>query len=430
VTRPRVLLVALCAGYFLVLLDVTIVNVALPSLADDLGAGTAGLQWVVDAYAVTLASLLLVAGTLGDVLGHRRVVLVGLAAFGVASVACGIAPSTGVLVGARAVQGVGAALLLPGTLALIGDAHPGRAEQARAIGIWAAVGGAALPAGPLLGGALVEWVSWRAVFLVNLPVVLAVALVIARGVPRTPRTDRPVDGAGSALAALTLGAVVYAVIGDSPAATVSGAVVAVAAAAAFVAVERRVAAPMLPLGLFSRPSFALANGAAAVMNLATLGMLFVVTLWLQGDQGRSPFAAGLALLPLFLPLSAVAPVAGRVIARTGPRPPMAAGLLVGAAGFALLGTDHLTTALLLWGSGIGVLTPAVVAGALASVEPARAGLASGVNNTARQAGGAVGVAVYGAITDVRQLGVTSAVLFTLTAVAAMSSGWDAGQHGQ
>ncbi|MGY2702808.1 MFS transporter [Nocardioides sp. HB32] len=422
-TRSRVVLVAVCAGYFLVLLDVTVVNVALPSLADDLGTGTAGLQWVVDGYAVALASLLLVGGTLGDVLGHRGVVLAGLAAFGLASVGCGIAPSTAALVAARVVQGAGAALLLPGTLALVGDAYPERGAQARAIGIWAAVGSAALPAGPLLGGALVEWVSWRAVFLLNVPIVLLVGAVLARGVPASERADRAVDVAGSVLAAATLGSLVYALVVGRAAVGL----VAVFSLVALVVVEHRVADPMLPLDLFRRPAFVLANGAAGVMNLATLGMLFVVTLYLQQDQGRSPFSAGVALLPLFLPLTLLAPLTGRVTARTGPRPPMVAGLLVGAAGFAVLASGHLTTGLLVWGVGIGVLTPAVVAAALAAVEPDRSGLASGVNNTARQAGGAVGVAVYGAVTDLRGLAIASAVLFTATALTAMSSGWDAGR---
>jgi DHA2 family methylenomycin A resistance protein-like MFS transporter len=422
--RGRVVLAGLCAGYFLVLLDVTIVNVTLPTLADGLGAGVAGLQWVVDGYAVALAAFLLVGGSVGDVLGHRGVVLTGLAAFGVASVGCGLAPATGPLVAARVVQGIGAALLLPGTLALIGDAFPERGAQARAIGVWAAVGSAALPAGPLLGGVLVEWVSWRAVFLVNVPIVVLVGAVIARGVPTHGRAiGRRIDWAGSVLAALTLAAVVYAVVGSS----VAAAVLAAAAAVAFVAVERRSADPMLPLGLFRRPAFAVANGAAGIMNLASLGMLFVITLYLQGDQGRSPISAGLALLPLFVPLSLLAPVAGRVTARTGPRAPMAVGLLLGAAGFGVLAiTDHLTTGLLVWGIGLGVLTPAVVAGALAAVEPERSGLASGVNNTARQAAGAVGVAVYGAVNDLRGLAVASAVLFAVTALVAMNPGLDAG----
>jgi DHA2 family methylenomycin A resistance protein-like MFS transporter len=418
----RLVLVALCAGYFLVLLDVTIVNVALPALADGLGASTAGLQWVVDGYAVVLASFLLVGGTAGDVLGHRGVVLTGLAAFGLASVACGLAPSVAPLVVARAVQGLGAAMLLPGTLALIGEAYPERRSRARAIGVWAAVGSAALPAGPLLGGAFVEWVSWRAVFLVNVPIVLLVGAVLARGVRRSVRSERPLDWPGSALAALTLGALVFAVVASS----VAGAVVAAVAAVAFLVVERRTADPMLPLGLFRVRAFAVANGAAGLMNLATLGMLFVVTLHLQQDQGRSPFSAGLALLPLFLPLSVLAPLAGRLTARVGPWWPMAAGLLVAATGFAVL-ASHLTTGLLLWGVGLGVLTPAVVAGALDAVDPTRSGLASGVNNTARQAGGALGVAVYGAVADLRGLAVASAVLFTAMALTTMSSGWDAGR---
>jgi DHA2 family methylenomycin A resistance protein-like MFS transporter len=191
-----VVLVAMCVGYFLVLLDVTIVNVALPSMGSDLGASVSGLQWVVDGYAIALASLMLAGGSIGDLRGHKRVVLGGLALFGLASIACGLAPSTGALVGARVVQGAGAALLLPGTLAVIAHAFPQKGEHARAIGIWAGIGSVALPAGPLLGGALVQGVGWRAVFAVNAPIVL-VAFVVpaAHAAPLGARSRRRRDPA-------------------------------------------------------------------------------------------------------------------------------------------------------------------------------------------------------------------------------------------
>ncbi len=247
---PTVVLVVMCAGYFLVLLDVTIVNVALPRLTAGLGAGGSAPQWVVDAYAVVLAGGMLAAGTVGDRYGHRRVVLTGLAVFGLASLGCGLAPNPAALIALRAVQGAGAALLPPGTLAVITHAFPCRTERARAIGIWAGIGGAALPAGPPLGGLLVEAAGRRAVFLQNVPIV-AVAFAAARrvvrdsGAPRGPRLDR----AGLVLGAAALVAVTYAFIAAGHAGT-TGTVAAAGAAAvavvAFVAVERRREHPMLP----------------------------------------------------------------------------------------------------------------------------------------------------------------------------------------
>ncbi|MET8764334.1 MFS transporter [Lentzea sp. NPDC004782] len=398
----QLLLTVMCVGMFLVQLDVTIVNVALPEIALRLHTGVQGQQWVVDGYAVVLASLLLAGGTLGDVFGHKRVVLGGLGIFGVASLICGAAPGIGVLVAGRALQGLGAALLLPGTLAVITRAFPDRAEQARAVGVWAGVSALSLPAGPLLGGALVSLLGWRAVFLVNLP-------VIAVAVPATVRlvregsgaTTRRLDTPGVVLAALTLAATVYAVITAS---AWSAAAVALPALAGFLWWERRAPDPVLPLSLLRRRAFAGANLVAAAMNLVGIGTIFVTTLYLQTVQHRAAFAAGAMLLPLFVPLAALAPVTGRLTGRFGPRPPMIAGLLVGAAGsLAFLGLRpessylRLLPVLLGLGAGMGLLTAAVVAAAVRSVPSERAGLASGVNNTARQAAGALAVAGYGAV---------------------------------
>ncbi|MEN3280188.1 MAG: transporter, family, methylenomycin resistance protein [Solirubrobacteraceae bacterium] len=404
-----VVLVVMCVGYFLVLLDVTVVNVALPSIGKDLRAGVGGLQWVVDGYAIALASLMLAGGTVGDLHGHKRVVLTGLATFGVASLGCALAPSAVVLVGFRVLQGVGAALLLPGTLAVIAHAFPERGEQARAIGIWAGIGSMALPAGPLLGGALVDGIGWRAVFFINVPLVVA-AFAAALAVVResTDPQGRRLDAAGAALGALTLAAIIFAMIeaghGGRIAAVAIAAVVGVGALGAFLAVERAKHEPMLPLELFGRADFCAANAIAGAMNLGTLGLLFVLTLYLQRVQGRSALEAGLAVVPLFAPLSVLAPFAGRLTARVGSRWPMAAGLAISAVGVALLtGVDAhasflaLLPALLLWGVGMGVLTPAVVAAAVGAVPGERAGLGSAVNNTARQAGGAIGIAACGAL---------------------------------
>lgn len=403
----RLVLLVMCVGYFLVLLDVTVVNVALPHLGADLHADVAGLQWVVDGYALALAALLLTGGTLGDVLGHKGVVLGGLAVFGLASAGCGLAPDVGLLTGARVLQGVGAALLLPGTLAVIARAHPEPAERARAIGVWAGVGSVALPAGPLLGGLLVSGSGWRWVFLINVPIVLVAGIVAARVVPHDRGSRARLDWAGTILGAVTLAATTYAVIEagghGGVRVWVSGAV-AVVAVAAFVRVERRAAHPMLPLRYFGRASFSVANTVAGLMNLGTLGLLFLLTQYLQSVQHRSPWEAGLATIPLFLPLSVLAPYAGRVASRRGPAPVMAFGLVLAAIGVGLValwrpGTAYpaLLPALLCWGLGLAFLTPAVVAAAVGAVPPERSGLASGVNNTARQAGGSIGIAAYGAV---------------------------------
>lgn len=401
----------MCAGYFLVLLDVTIVNVALPAIGSGLGADVGGLQWVVDGYALALASLMLTSGIVGDRYGHRRIVLAGLAVFGAGSLACGLAPGVRFLVVARVVQGVGAALLLPGTLAIIGRAFPDEAGRARAIGVWAGIGSLALPAGPLLGGALTDGPGWRAVFLVNVPIVL-LALIWCSAVVRESVADRAraLDLPGLLCGALALLAVTYAFIeggrtGAGAPQVVTAAAVAGAALVALAGVERRRGdTAMLPPALLARPAFGAANACAWVMNLGTLGTLFVLTLFLQQVQHRSALLAGLALVPLFLPLAAVAPVGGRITSRIGARVPATAGLVITAAGLALLvraapdsGYGVLLVGFLLWGVGCGLLTPAVVAAAVAAVPPERSGLASAVSNTARQTGGAIGIAVSGAV---------------------------------
>jgi MFS transporter, DHA2 family, methylenomycin A resistance protein len=401
-------LTVMCAGMFLVLLDVTVVNVALPSIASGLGADPAATQWIVDAYAVAIAGLLLAGGTLGDRVGHGRVVLTGLGVFGMASAACGLAAGPGMLIAARAAQGVGAALLLPSSLAVITDAFRDRAARAKALGIWAGVSSLALPAGPLLGGFLVASGGWRVVFLVNVPVVLAALVAVARLIPAgSGRSDRGGDTPGTVLAALGLAAAVFTVIdagehGLRPL-TVVSAVAAVVCVAAFVVRERYASAPMFPLDLLRRPAFFGANVAAGAMNLVVNGLLFVTTLFLQGVQHRSAPAAGFALLPMFVPLAFLAPVAGRLTARFGPRPPLLGGALIaalGAAGFALFEPESrylaLLPAFLGLGIGAGLFTAPVVAAAMAAV-PDRSGPASGINNTARQTGTALGIAVFGAV---------------------------------
>jgi MFS transporter, DHA2 family, methylenomycin A resistance protein len=385
----RLLLVVMCVGYFLVLLDVTVVNVALPTIAHDLDTSVPGLQAVVVGYTVALAALLLPAGAYGDRLGHRPVVLAGLAVVGLGSLGCGLAPTTDVLVATRVVQGLGAAVLLPGTLATIADAHPDPTARARAIAVWAAIGSVALPAGPLVGGLLVEAFGWRSVFLVNVPVVLVSGLVVARIAPRGRPAVREGRGVRSALA------------------------------------------------LFRRPAFATANVVAGAMNFGSVALLFLTSLYLQDVQHRTAAEAGLAMVPATLPLAVVPPLAGRWVARRGPAPAAATGLLLAAVGVGLLATWHsgtsyagLLPALVIWGCGLGMLTPAVVTAAVAAAPPDRSGLASGVNNTARQAGGALGIAAYGALagspTEVGHFlaglhaaGIATCVLYAVAATASV-----------
>lgn len=409
----------MCAGYFLVLLDVTIVNVALPAIGSGLGTDVGGLQWVVDGYALALAALMLTSGTAGDLHGHRRVVLAGLVVFGVGSLACGVAPDVPVLVAARVLQGMGAALLLPGTLAIISRAFPDRAARARAIGLWAGIGSLALPAGPLLGGALVDGLGWRAIFLLNVPIVLVALVWAAAIVPESREAQsRRLDLPGVLLGSLLLLATTYAFIegGRSGAATpqvLTAVILAVLAVPALAVAElRRGDDAMLPVTLLRRPAFDAANVVAGIMNMGTLGTLFVLMLFLQSVQDRSALLAGAAVIPLFAPLVVIAPFGGRITSRIGSRLPAAAGLLVATAGLALLvlAAPHspypiLLPAFLLWGTGMGLLTPAVVAAAIAAVPAERSGLASAMNNTTRQTGGAIGIAVAGAIagqpTDVK-----------------------------
>ena len=408
---PRTVLFVMCTGYFLVLLDVTIVNVALPRIGSDLGTDIGGLQWVVDGYALALAALMLTSGTAGDLYGHRRVVLAGLVVFGAGSLACGLAPGVPVLVAARVVQGVGAALLLPGTLAIISRAFPDDAARARAIGIWAGTGSLALPAGPLLGGALTETLGWRAIFLLNVPIVL-VALVWTAAIVRESREEqaRHLDVPGLLLGSLLLLATTYAFIeggrtgAGAPQVLVAAALAVLTVPTLAVVELRRGEEAMLPVALLRRPAFDAANVVAGIMNMGTLGTLFVLMLFLQSVQDRSALLAGAAVIPLFAPLAVIAPFGGRITSRIGSRLPAAAGLLLATAGLALLAlvAPHspylvLLPAFLLWGIGMGFLTPAVVAAAIAAVPADRSGLASAMNNTARQTGGAIGIAVAGAV---------------------------------
>ena len=329
-----------CLGYFFVLLDVTIVNVALDSISTGLSASRSQLQWVVDGYALALGSLMLSAGHMADGFGRRRVFVFGLVTFGAATAACALAPTPGALIAARVLQGIGAAALLPASLALVNASRRDPAERARAIGIWAGLGSLGLVVGPLLGGVLTGAFGWRAVFWFSVPLCALAALASARWVDesRGPREGRRLDPLGQLTGVVFLACLVGALIegpnlGWTAPPIVVSILLAAASLAALIAVERRAAHPMLELGFFRNPGFSASNAGAGLMNLGVLGGLFVLSLLLQQGQGRSPEATGLLIVPLALPLAVLPPFVGRVIERIGARWPAALGLAGTGIGF-------------------------------------------------------------------------------------------------
>jgi len=407
-------LLAVSLGYFMVILDTTVVNVALATLGRSLHAGTDSLQWVVDGYAVVFAALLISMGTVGDRLGARRVLLAGLALFTVASAACGVAPGIGVLIGARVVQGVGAAIVVPASLSLLRAAYPDASARARAVGAWGAIAGVAAASGPVLGGLLAGGPGWRAVFFVNVPVGLAAIWLVVRRTPSArPRPGR-LDVGAQVAAVVGLGALTYGLIEHEPAAVA----LAAAALAAFVFVERRVADPMLPLGMFRAAGFTAGSLVGLLINLGFYGQLFVLSLWLQRVRGDSALEAGLALLPLAGMVSVASLVSGRIMSRTGAGAPMLAGLALGAAGWlGLLATAPrsagalLVVPLLAAGAGMALTMPAATAAVVEAAPAERAGLASGVLNAARQAGGAIGAAALGSLGGLHAAAIAAAAAF-------------------
>lgn len=422
-------------GFALVQLDVTVVNVALPRLGTDLGAGMAGLQWIVDGYALVLSVMLLIGGFLGDRFGARRVYLGGLAAFAVASALCGIAPNVVSLVVARALQGIGAAVMLPCSLSLLNHATQHDPPlRLRAVGWWTAAGSIGLAAGPLLGGVLLALASWRVIFLVNLPICAAAALLLAR-TPETPRTDegQGLDPFGQVLAILALGGLTGAVIEAHPLGLAHPAVLgllglAFVATPLFITVEARAPAPLMPLTLFRSATFSTAVAYGAVANVTYYGILFVLSLYLQRVLGFGGAAIGLAYLPLTAAFIAVNLGNARMVRTFGARACMVIGYLVDAGGFAfllLLGphSSYWTAlpAFLLMPLGMGTGIPAMIGAMLGSVDHARSGVAAAVTNAGRQAGGAMGVAIYGSLAGSDLLGgLHAAALVSVCLLLAMT----------
>ncbi|MEV6654930.1 MFS transporter [Streptomyces sp. NPDC051219] len=404
----RWVLLTTVLGSSMALLDSTVVNVALPRIGEDLDADLAVLQWTANAYMLTLAGLILLGGALGDRFGRRRVFVIGTVWFAVASLLCGLAPNGGLLILARALQGVGAALLTPGSLALIqASFHPD--DRARAVGVWSGLGGAGAAVGPFLGGWLVDGPGWRWVFLLNVPLAAVCVPVALRHVPesrsvpaggtapgRPGAAHRRFDVLGATLGALALGLVTYGLIDSSVVAGVVGVLLSVA----FVYVERRQPDPMLPLSIFASRQFTAINLVTLCVYAALGGFFFLSVLQLQVVAGYSALAAGTALLPTTLLMLLLSGRSGELAQRIGPRLPLTVGPLLCAAGMLLMlrvGKDasyvrDVLPAMVVLGLGMVTLVAPLTATVLASVDVGRAGLASGINNAAARVAGLIAVA--------------------------------------
>jgi MFS transporter, DHA2 family, methylenomycin A resistance protein len=403
-------LAAMSLGYGVVQLDVTIVNTALGSIGSSLGGGVSELQWVVSAYTIAFAAFILTAGALGDRIGAKRVFMAGFAIFTAASVGCALSPNATILIAARAVQGFGAAILVPNSLALLSHAYPDDKARGRAVGIWAAGASLALTAGPLVGGGLIALVGWRSIFLVNLPIGLAGLWLSWRYASETTRSpQREIDLPGQLAAIAALGCLAGAIIeggslGWSNGFVIAGFVAAAVLAILFVLQERRASQPMLPLSLFRHRLFALTSMVGLLVNVAFYGLIFVFSLYFQRVNGWSPFATGLAFVPMMgavLPVNLLAP---RLAERIGAPATIAVGAVLSAVGcLALLGIGQGTSyalicaQLIVIGGGLGLLVPPLTSTLLGSVEKQRSGIAAGVLNATRQTGSVLGVALFGSL---------------------------------
>jgi DHA2 family methylenomycin A resistance protein-like MFS transporter len=403
-------LLAVSLGQFLIQLDLTIVNVALPAIGRDLGTSVSGLQWVVDGYNLALASLLLVGGRIGDRSGHKRVYLAGVTVFALGSALCAAAPTAGALTAFRVLQGAGAAIELPATLAILTHTFTGARERAQAVGIWTSAAGSSLVIGPVLGGALVAAFGWRSVFLVNLPVTALIGVLAVRTVRETPRAgsgglDLPGQLLGSAaLGLLAAGAIEGGKHGFAAALPLGLFAGGAASLAAFILVEHRQSCPVLPLRFFRSAAYCAANAAGVVMGFVTIGLMFAFALFFQQAQGDSAIGAGLRFLPLTAAFVIAGPLIGRLIERVGHRVPMAAGCVLLALGALLLlrasagsGYGPVWWPFVIIGTGYGLLSTPMAAAVLGAVPRERAGMASSTNLTARFIGGVFGVAVLGAL---------------------------------
>ncbi|MFE4702274.1 MFS transporter [Streptomyces sp. NPDC056738] len=420
-------LTASLLGFALTCLDASVVNVALPTIGSSFGTGMSGQQWVVDAYTLAFAALMLSTGAFSDRAGASRAYALGTAVFTLASVVCGLAPNLPSLIGARVVQGVAAAVVLPASLALVRQAYTEPARRARAVAAWAAGGSLAVALGPVAGGALTTAWGWRGIFFVNLPVGAAILVLLVRA-PRSRPRPAPLDLPGQLTAVVALAALAFAVI-EGGAAGLVAAAVAVAAGAAFLWIESRQAHPVVPLGLFRDRTVATTVAAGSAVSVAFYSMVFVFSLFFQQVQHHSALYAGLLFLPMTGLIAVTNVVAGKLTGRYGPRLPMLVGQPVAVAGLLALltvdaGTSPVLVSLLLVPLALGcaLTVPPLTTAMLDAVPAERAGLAAGVLNAARQVSGGLGIAVFGAlVADGFEAGMrlslaASAALLTVTYV--------------
>ncbi|MGE5408493.1 MAG: MFS transporter [Syntrophothermus sp.] len=401
---------AVCVATFMLLLDITVVNTALPAIRKDLGGSFTDLQWVVDAYALSLAALVLTAGSLADRLGRRRLFTIGLAIFSLASLACGLSPDPTFLNFARGVQGIGGAIMFAVSLALVAQEFPSGRERGMAMGVYGATIGVAVAVGPLLGGLLTDGLGWESVFLINVPIGLAAIAVTQWKVAesRDPGATR-IDWGGLLTFSAALFLLVLALVRGNDEGWGSALIVALFAAAglllaAFVAIERRVAEPMLPLGFFRRPAFSGVQLAAFAVSGSMFALFLYLTLYLQSFLGLSPIEAGLRYLPITMGAFVFAPIAGALLSKVHARFLMAAGLALVGVGLVLMGGldvgsewTALLAGFIVAGLGVGLLNPVIADVALSVVPKEQSGMAAGINDTFRQVGVAVGIAAWGAI---------------------------------
>jgi EmrB/QacA subfamily drug resistance transporter len=409
--RRRLLVLAICCvSIVIVVMDISIVNIALPAIGRDLRASEADLQWTVDAYTLVLASFLVLAGSTADRVGRRRVFQTGLAAFGLGSLLCGLAPGIGWLIAARALQAVGGTMLNPVAMAIITDTFPEPAERARAIGVFGSMTGLSLALGPILGGILVDSLGWRSVFWVNVPIVAVAIVCAALFVPesRAPRGRRP-DPVGQALVILVLGSVVGAIIESARLGWTSPVIIgllaaAVAGVAGILGYEPRRDDPLLELRLFRSVPFSAAIGMALFALCAFSAFLFVTTQYLQDGRGLPALAAGLCLLPVAVPVLVLSPRTGRLVAARGPRLPLViSGIALALGGGASLWLRPSTplpavlSVYLLFGVFLGTVNPPITNTAISGMPRSMAGVAASLASTGRQAGTTLGVAISGTI---------------------------------